>query len=317
MTNFDLWDIFNSIKDEFVNENSINKTLCQCGSNEIIEIESMNICVKCNAIIDKSIDTSAEWRYYGNEDNRDSDPSRCGMPLNPLLPKSSMGSVIGGTRKDNIDMKRIRMYQMWNAMPYDERTLWNIFDKLETATSNNGIPQKVIDDAKIFYKKTAEKKISRGENKEGLIASCIYHSCLINDVPRSSKEIAKMFNITHVTLNKGNARFQQLLQINVISSNPEDFISRFASRLNMYKIDIENCKKLIKFLEQKEILSDNAPTSSAAGILYYYSQENNLNFTKKQFSDICSVSEVTIVKCYKYILKYKKYIDENKELIYA
>lgn len=303
MTDFDLWDIYNSIKDEFANENYINKTLCQCGSNEIIEIESMNICAKCNSIIDKSIDTSAEWRYYGNEDNRDSDPSRCGMPLNPLLPKSSMGSVIGGTRKDNIDMKRIRMYQMWNAMPYDERTLWNIFDKLETATSNNGIPQKVIDDAKIFYKKTAEKKISRGENKEGLIASCIYHACLINDVPRSSKEIAKMFNITHVTLNKGNARFQQLLQINVISSNPQDFISRFASRLNMYKIDIENCKKLINFLEEKEILSDNAPTSSAAGILYYYSQENNLNFTKKQFSDICSVSEVTIVKCYKYILK--------------
>jgi len=316
MTNFDLWDIYNSIKDEFANEKYVTKTLCECGSNEIVEIESMCVCIKCNSIIDKSIDTSAEWRYYGSEDNRDSDPSRCGMPLNPLLPKSSMGSVIGGTRKDNIDMKRIRMYQMWNAMPYDERTLWNIFDKLETATSNNGIPQKVIDDAKIFYKKTAEKKISRGENKEGLIASCIYHSCLINDVPRSSKEIAKMFNITHVTLNKGNARFQQLLQINVISSNPQDFISRFASRLNMYKIDIENCKKLIKFLEEKEILSDNAPTSSAAGILYYYSQENNLNFTKKQFSDICSVSEVTIVKCYKYILKYKKYIDENKDFIY-
>ena len=72
---------------------------------------------------------------------------------------------------------------------------------------------KVIDDAKIFYKKTAEKKISRGENKEGLIASCIYHSCLVNEVPRSSKEIAKMFNISHVTLNKGNSRFQQLLQL--------------------------------------------------------------------------------------------------------
>lgn len=206
---------------------------------------------------------------------------------------------------------------MWNAMPYDERTLWNIFEKLENATANYGIPQKVIDDAKIFYKKTAEKKISRGENKEGLIASCIYHSCLVNEVPRSSKEIAKMFNISHVTLNKGNSRFQQLLQINVISSNPEDFISRFGSRINMNKIDIENCKKLIKFLETYEILTDNAPTSSAAGILYYYSQENNLNFTKKQFSEICSVSEVTIVKCYKYISKYKKLIDDNKNKIYA
>tara|TARA_B110001450_G_scaffold91740_1_gene86983 strand:- start:5207 stop:6169 length:963 start_codon:yes stop_codon:yes gene_type:complete len=313
---FDLWDIYDSLKKEFSSGEDKKISLCNCGSNNIIEIDSMNVCSNCNAIIDKSLDCTAEWRYYGSEDNRDGDPSRCGMPINNLLPKSSMGSVIGGTRWNNIDMKRIRMYQMWNAMPYDERTLCNIFDKLEKSTSNNGIPQKVIDDAKIFYKKTSEKKISRGENKEGLIASCIYHSCLINNIPRSSKEIAKMFNITHVTLNKGNARFQQLLQINVLSSNPKDFISRFGSRLNMQLSDIDTCKKLINFLEEKEILTDNSPTSSAAGILYYYSQENKLNFTKKQFSEVCSVSEVTIVKCYKNLLKYKDYIDKHKNEIY-
>jgi len=313
---FDLWDIYDSLKKEFSNSEDENKSICQCGSNNIVEIDSMNICSNCNAIIDKTLDNTAEWRYYGSDDNRDGDPSRCGMPINNLLPKSSMGSVIGGTKSNSIDMKRIRMYQMWNAMPYDERTLCNIFDKLEKATANNGIPQKVIDDAKIFYKKTSEKKISRGENKEGLIASCIYHSCLINNIPRSSKEISKMFGISHVILNKGNARFQQLLQINVISSNPQDFISRFGSRLGMKLIDIENCKKLIDFLEEKEIMTDNSPTSSAAGILYYYSQENKLNLTKKQFSEVCSVSEVTIVKCYKNLLKYKDYIDKHKNEIY-
>tara|TARA_B100001540_G_scaffold317650_1_gene351859 strand:+ start:2414 stop:3385 length:972 start_codon:yes stop_codon:yes gene_type:complete len=316
---FDLWDLYDSIKND-LDDSDIKKNkhkICECDEPNIIEQDGMNICNKCNTIIDKYIDTGAEWRFYGSEDNKDSDPARCGMPTNHLLPKSSLGSVIGGGKKDNIDMKRIRMYQMWNAMPYDERTLWNIFDKLETLTSNHGISQKVVDDAKIFYKKTSEKKISRGDNKEGLIASCIYHSCLVNNVPRSSKEIANMFNISHVVLNKGNSRFQQLLQINVISSNPKDFISRFGSHLNMQKEDIDNCKKLIDFLEKNEIMNDNSPTSSAAGILYYYSQVNNLKYTKKQFSEVCSVSEVTIVKCYKNILKYKNYIDKNIEEIYA
>tara|TARA_B100001758_G_scaffold1749_1_gene1489 strand:+ start:7843 stop:8811 length:969 start_codon:yes stop_codon:yes gene_type:complete len=315
----DLWTLYDSIKSD-LNEEDKNalKTKCSCGSNNTYESDSMTICNDCNAIINKCLDTGAEWRFYGTDDNREGgDPSRCGMPVNSLLPKSSLGSVIGGSRSDNIDMKRIRMYQMWNAMPYDERTLWNIFDKLESLTTNNGIPQKVIEDAKIFYKKTSEKKISRGENKDGLIASCIYHSCLINGIPRSSKEIAKIFDISAVTLNKGNARFQQLLQINVLSSNPEDFISRFGSRLNMKCSDINNCKNLIKFLENNEILNDNSPTSSAAGILYYYSQENDLKFTKKQFSEVCSVSEVTIVKCYKNILKYKKFIDKHKNTIYV
>jgi len=313
---FDLWEMYDSLKQEFSEKEDIINTLCVCGSNDIYEIDSMNVCKLCGNIIDKTLDSSAEWRYYGSEDNRDTDPSRCGMPINNLLPKSSMGSVIGGTKYNSISMKRIRMYQMWNAMPYDERTLCNIFDKLEKATANNGIPQKVIEDAKIFYKKTSEKKISRGDNKEGLIASCIYHSCLINNIPRSSKEISKMFNISHVILNKGNARFQQLLQINVISSNPCDFISRFGSRINMNLVDVEKCKKLIKFLEKKEIMTDNSPTSSAAGILYYYSQENGLQYTKKQFSEVCSVSEVTIVKCYKNLLKYKDYLHKHIEEIY-
>jgi len=34
--------------------------------------------------------------------------------------------------------------------------------------------------------------------------------------------------------------------------------------------DIENCKKLITFLEDNEIMSDNSPTSSCAAILYYH-----------------------------------------------
>ena len=135
---------------------------------------------------------------------------------------------------------------MWNAMPYNERTLWNVFDKLTGVSLSNGIPQKIIDDAKVLYKKASEKKISRGNNKQGLIASCIYHACLMNNLPRSSKEIAKMFDIDPIVLNKGNSRFQTLLQINVSSSSPLDFISRYCSNLDMKMEDIEICKNLVK-----------------------------------------------------------------------
>lgn len=319
LENDNIWDILTDLK-KVIDEDIVHEKdtiTCSCGCNEIVIEETMQICSNCSAIIGRVIDNTAEWRYYGNDDNRDTDPSRCGLPTNSLLPKSSLGSMIGGCRRDNIDIRRIRMFQMWNSMPYDERTLWNVFDKLTSNTINNGIPQKVIDDAKVLYKKASEKKISRGDNKEGLIASCIYHSCLINKVPRSSKEIAKMFNISPVVLNKGNSRFQTLLQINVTSACPEDFISRFGSHLNMNIKDIDKCKKLVSFLEKNEIMNDNSPTSSAAGILYYYSMKNDLGFTKKQFAEICGVSEVTIIKCYKIINKYNDYIDKHIEEAYS
>jgi len=313
----DYWNILSDLKNELDKIDEPNPNVCSCGSSNMFIEDTMQICKDCFAVIGRVIDNTAEWRYYGSEDNRESDPSRCGLPTNSLLPKSSLSSMIGGSKNDNIDIKRIRMYQLWNYMPYDERTLWSVFEKLTANTANHGIPQKVIDDAKVLYKKASEKKISRGDNKEGLIASCIYHSCLINNVPRSSKEISAMFNISPVVLNRGNARFQTLLKINVASSNPDDFISRFGSKLSMKMQDIENCKKLIKFLEKHEILSDNSPTSSAAGILYYYSFTENLGFTKKQFSSVCNVSEVTIIKNFKIICKYKEFIDKYKEEIFV
>ena len=289
---------------------------CGCGCSEVISEDNMQICKGCSAIVSKLIENTAEWRFYGNDDNRDGDPSRCGLPTNNLLPKSSIGSMIGCGYKDNIDIRRIRMFQMWNSMPYDERTLWNVFDKMTGNTINNGIPQKVIDDAKVLYKKASEKKISRGDNKEGLIASCIYHACLINKIPKSSKDIAAMFNISHVTLNKGNSRFQTLLQINVSSPEPMDFIAQYGNNLNMSIKDLDKCKALVKLIEDNDIMNDNSPTSSAAGILYYYANVKNLGYTKKTFAKACNVSEVTIIKCYKIIANHHNFIVSHKSNIF-
>jgi transcription initiation factor TFIIIB Brf1 subunit/transcription initiation factor TFIIB len=79
----------------------------------------------------------------------------------------------------------------------------------------------------------------------------------------------------------------------------------------MQLTDIEKCKNLINFLEENEIMSDNSPTSSCAAILYYYSEKNKLGYTKKQFADICNVSEVTVIKGFKTISKFDKFIDKN------
>ena len=160
MNEEDVWNLFEEFKKEDdTGVDNTNVIKCSCGCEDFISEDNMNICSKCSSIVSKVIESTAEWRFYGNDDNRDSDPSRCGMPTNSLLPKSSIGSMIGCGYKDNIDIRRIRMFQMWNSMPYDERTLWNVFDKMTANTINNGIPQKVIDNAKVLYKKASEKKI--------------------------------------------------------------------------------------------------------------------------------------------------------------
>jgi transcription initiation factor TFIIIB Brf1 subunit/transcription initiation factor TFIIB len=63
-------------------------------------------------------------------------------------------------------------------------------------------------------------------------------------------------------------------------------------------------------------MNDNSPTSSAAGILYYYATVKNLGYTKKTFAKACNVSEVTIIKCYKIINNHHQFIISHKSNLF-
>ena len=290
---------------EFIQES--DPTCEKCSYKQLVILEGQYVCPSCSSIQSRVIDDGAEWRFYGSDDHRGEDPTRCGMPTNHLLPKSSLGSMIGfkAKGKDNKDIRSIRRFLLWNSMPHWERTLYQNFEVLNGAGISQGISSKIIEDAKILFKESSQKKISRGDNKEGLVAACMYYACIINKVPRSTKEIAKMFKLDPNVLTKGNARFQELLKINVDTSNPEDFIARFGSNLNMNWEDIQACKELARKIEEYELVSENAPTSVAAGTIFFYCHYKEVDFPKKQISDTCGVSEVTITKCFKKLQKYK------------
>ena len=74
-----------------------NREHCErCESMLAFSDEGFLTCsnTKCGIIYKDLIDHSAEWRYYGADDNQNSDPTRCGMPINPLLEESSYGCKV-------------------------------------------------------------------------------------------------------------------------------------------------------------------------------------------------------------------------------
>jgi transcription initiation factor TFIIB len=267
------------------------------------------ICAGCSMVQNKVMDTNAEWRFYGSEDNKSSNPTRCGMPVNQFMPKSSIGSIIGmeNTANKFFQYTRMRKYHLWNSMPYKERSLFNILNNINVQAGNSGLSQTIIDDAKVLYKKLSEEKISRGDNRNGLIASSIYMSCKSNNVPRSAKEVAKMFNLNISTMTKGCKKFNEIMNINYDSSTPDDFIKRFCTKLNRSDI-IDTCIFVIKKADEYSIVAENAPPSIAAGVIYLVSLMGDNSITKKHISKVCDISEVTINKCYKKLAIYTKFI---------
>ena len=73
----------------------------------------------CGVIYKDVLDQAAEWRYYGAEDSSMVDPTRCGMPINPLKESSYGCKVVCNGRL--YEMRKIRRYTEWQSMPYKEK----------------------------------------------------------------------------------------------------------------------------------------------------------------------------------------------------
>ena len=261
---------------------------------------------KCGILYKDMLDYSPEWRFYGADDNLGSDPTRCGMPVNPLLQESSFGCSILYTGKQSYAMKKIRRYTEWQSTPYKEKALYNEFQKITTYAQNAGFSKKIIDDALFYYKKISEFDQSfRGDNKDGLLIGAMSIACKVNKCPRTAKELAVTFNV-NVSVATNGCKNAHLI-LNQLENNkdkttfektkPVVFIERFCSKLNINAELTKLCLFIAIKIEKNGVMPENTPDSIAAGIVYFVSQLCGLPVSKKDIKNICEKSEVTINKC--------------------
>lgn len=291
-----------------------DKLCYQCNSELIIMDTGFPTCTneKCGIIYRDILDYSPEWRFYGAEDKNANDPTRCGNPINPLLQESSFGCKILCAQNASYEMKRIRKWTEWQAMPHREKSLYEEFQFITIMAKNAGIPRIFIDDAMAIHKDISEQKMFRGMNRDGIKAASIYISCRLNDCPRTSHEIAEIFMLDKTAATNGCSMAVSILSNlerngstlsvstqDLCSTTPSSFIERYCSKLNVNNELTLLAKFIAKKIEQTGYINDNTPHSIAAGIIFFISQECNLTITKTNIKHICGVSEVTINKCYK------------------
>ena len=70
----------------------------------------------------------------------------------------------------------------------------------------------------------------------------------------------------------------------------------------------ELCKYVCRKIEEYDLVSENTPTSKAAGTIYLVSYIFNLNISKSDISQTCLTSEVTISKCFGKLIDYYIYL---------
>ena len=313
-------ELFNKINDSDEKEEKINEEEsleCKnCKTTTLIFFDGGTFCNRCGQLQDVRYNSEQEYRYYGENDSKNSDPTRVGMPINNLLPKSSMGTMMANNVGWDVYMiNRIRQYHSWNTMPYDERSLWKDYEIITSKALKLNLPQMIIEESKKYYKSIREESLNRGSNRKALEAASIYFACKSQNVPRSSKEIAKVFDINIKDMSKGVKKFNEIMYCidndddkkdNRISTiTPINFINRYCSKLKLEE-DIKNLSEFVILKAiTKKIVEENTPSSIAAGCIYLVGMLCGKDINKQDVSNICNVSEVTIGKCYKKLYEYR------------
>jgi transcription initiation factor TFIIB len=316
-----LWEIFDSETPtdtkptlECIYEQKKENDLCNiCNYVLMIMEDGFPTCTNpsCGVIYTDTLDYSPEWRFYGAEDKNMNDPTRCGNPINPLLVESSYGCKILCSSKSSYEMKKISKWTEWQSMPHKEKSLYEEFQFITNMAQNAGIPKIFIDNAMSIHKEISEQKMFRGLNRDGIKAASIYISCRLNGCPRTAHEISEIFNLDKTSATTGCSTAVNILNnidrghsdstnnVELCNTSPSAFIERYCSRLNMNTELVMLAKFVTSKVEANQIILDNTPHAIAAGIVYFVSQNCNMNLSKTEIKQICGVSEVTINKCFK------------------
>ena len=318
---WDFYDEMGSSKKEDI------KTDC-CSSKKLIQDCRGNItCINCGTVADDELDRT----FSTNNSNADivSNSSNYNCPINVHFPESSRGTIIGG--RGNSRMKTIHK---WSLVPYKERSRREVFEFITNKCKKGNLEKAIIDNAHILWKNLSLVKhnkgenegrsiIIRGNNRDSLIAACVYYGCKMQGKPRCPKEIAIMFGLGLTDVTGGCRKFLELMgkdvaMYRITSSKAYDYIERCGRKLKLQKKYIEETIKIIKNIIHLDYASDHQPPSIAAGCLMLVVNMNNLGIEKEQISNVFKISVVTITKIYDKILKYKKVItnDESVARIY-
>ena len=306
MDNFD--DYFNTLG----KINHVERVIqcCEITDNYKYTIKGETLCKICNNLVSNII-SAPEWKNYKDSNVN---TTRCGMPTNVMLPQSSMGTSIKNDY--NFKMSRVTRYQQWNSMPYKERSLYKVYKDIEDKCIAGDLKLIIAETAQSYYLVISQTKISRGSNRIGIIAACIYFACKELEVPRSTNELSSLFKIDNKIMTRGCKNFTEIMRMSKDrnrvqthkSVNLHDFIERFSHKLNLSETDNKSIKELSNLCEELNLVNDNTPPAMASGCIFLYIRMNNIDIDKKSISEVCKISEVTINKC-------SKKLEENDTIL--
>ena len=293
--------------DEPVEKIDLKYCCKECGGMKVVAPEGLPVCTDCGLVDDSYISDVAEWTSGISEDGKVNDPARCGADAhsNPHLYSSQWGksTVISTSGRGSSTYKNRRMatINFHMAMNHKDRGLYHAYKDIEEACST--LPEVVLRDAKMIYKTFSTRKLTRGAVRVGIKANCILYACRLSNYPRTTKEIAEMFNIQPKDISRTSEMFKKIMLTETESSSsttrPSDVMNRLINGFEVTREQRIACNKMSRKLEECVELMSKTPNSVCSAVLWI-----NTGIPKSEICKTCSISIPTLNKIEGIIRKY-------------
>jgi transcription initiation factor TFIIIB Brf1 subunit/transcription initiation factor TFIIB len=322
-------------KGAFAFKDGFDCDLCGDEGNVCIEKEE-RVCLTCGSHYGFQINSTAEYRYHGGDD-RGPDPTRVGHPTNPLLPESSGGTRILSSPGDNQAARRLRKYHQWNIVPYKERTLQTMFEKIQILALQAGISTTIVKESEHLCAQVSHLRICRGLRKDALLAACMFESLKRDGSPWRPADVANLFQIDVKLVTRGYKQLSGLLDEHLYISEAKDKSTRieveedtpthsteFQHYLEPALSKLQTPRylhgKLIAFatdigrkIDLLGICSETTPSSLAGSALLLACEHFELAYKAPEVATVCSISRATLQKCMKRIEKWLPILNPPEE----
>jgi transcription initiation factor TFIIB len=301
-----IWSDLDQLLPKEIEQKPVNNYICrECSGTKIISPEGLPTCSECGLVEDNFVDDSAEWTSGITDDGRVNDPARCGNPnANPELFSQNWGkgTIISTKRSSTYENKRMAKINFHMSMNHKDRSLFHAYRDIDEACHT--LPETVLKDAKMMYRKFNDEKLTRGAVRLGIKANCVLYACRLAHFPRTTKEIADMFGIQ----SKDISRTTQMFKDTIMGKTEKNYVTKafdvMQRLLNSFEVSREErykCNKMCSATDDCVELMSKTPNSVASAIIYIVLSPG---VTKSEVCEKCSVSVPTLNKIENIIKKH-------------
>ena len=286
----------------------------ECSGNVVTDDEhGETVCDDCGLVItEDSVDRGPEWRAFDSAEK--DQKSRVGAPTTNTMHDKGLSTNIDWRNKDAYGrslgarqrqkMQRLRKWnERFRTRDSKERNLKQALGEIDRMSSAVGLPDNVRETASVIYRRALNEDLLPGRSIEGVATSCVYASARMAGVPRSLDEIADVSRVEKSEIARTYRYVVRELSLEVRPADPEQYVPRFASSLDLSEESEMRAKQLLKNAKEQGVHSGKSPVGLAAAAVYAAALLTNEKTTQAAVSEVADISEVTIRNRYHELLE--------------